>query len=264
MWLLILAQGSLACTPAATVTGFDDWVDGAVDVPTDARIVTLADMRFDVTLTRLDTGETVGAMADTQALDTVLGEALSVHTPAEELAPATTYRADVADYEGTPYTATFTTGAGPTAGGFAAPVLTNVQHSAWEDADGAFECSLGNPALVRTVGGTIDVPDGLPVGSYVAIRTDAKITAFEYVTEATDHDFDLTQGEREDSADAKFAAHDCLTPVLILPSGAEVAGDTTCIEEAKGLGGCATGGLAGSWVLVAAAVLALGATRRGV
>lgn len=259
MLLFWLGVPALACDTTDRLEGFDDWVDGATDVPTDARIVVLGNRSFPVTLTRTDTGEVVEVEAAAYDLP-----GRHAYTPAALLAPHTTWKAEVTGgYADETFSATFTTGAGPTETGFAGPVLADVAATPWGETDGS-SCTGGSPLLVRTVTGALDVPDGLPVGSYVGLRSDSH-PAWEHVAPGADHDFELFQDENEGSTDAVLAGRACLTPVVVLPSGAEIAGDTACLEGAEdpaaAKGGCATGGPAASWALAVAAMLGLAVGR---
>lgn len=272
MWLVMISRGALACSTLPTVVGFADWVDGAVDVPTDARVVIEANVTLPVTFTRPDTGEVVEAAAGV-ALNTPTYTTRIAYGPVSPLAPGVAWRADVTDYDGVTRSATFTTGAGPTPAGFAAPALSDIGASTWESAE-SLTCLMEGDLVARDVTGALAVPDGLPVGAYVGLRTAAQPWLYAHLQLAADGDFALVQHEFANTSDAQRAGADCLTPVLILPSGVEIAGAEVCAppppagdtgdtdapaDTGHAKGGCATGGVAGSWAL---ALVALGLAGR--
>jgi MYXO-CTERM domain-containing protein len=235
MFLLAHVSAALACTPTVSFSGFDPWLEEGVGVPTDARIVIRAEGgSFDVVLTRVDTSE---AQATTQVGDLGVseGETRVAFAPDAALAPATTYRVDVISDASTPGeivgTTTFETGAGPSPTAFDAPVVTSLAGSAWADDDQSlFYCIIGNPVVVRGVEAEVTVPSGLPPGAYLGFHSAARPEDFEHV-EPIGAETALAPSFLQAEFESPSAARDCLTPVVVLPSGAEIAGEEVCVAE---------------------------------
>ncbi len=228
MWLAMVVQGALACSPNSMLYGFADWVDGAVGLPTDGRVVVESGPRHPLTFTRLDTGEVVEGVATAGLPHLQAWYEDLTYAPAIPLAPETSYRADVTGIDGYTYSATFTTGPGPTTTDLASPVLGTLAAPAWESSYGV-PCVTSSSMLSRTVAVPVDVPDGLPVGSYIALRSPWSEWLFEHVGLAQDGDLAVVQYEDRAASPEQLALHDCLTPVLILPNGHEIAGAEVCI-----------------------------------
>ena len=291
MLLFWLGSSAFACSPNSTLYGFADWVDGAVGLPTDGRVVVETGPHFPLTFTRLDTGEIVDGVP-TLGLPHLKAFSDDVtYAPATLLAPGVAYRADVTDFNGHTDTATFTTGAGPTSTRFAPPVLSPLSTIGWGRDGAGITCVTDGSDLSRTVSADAEVPDGLPVGTYIAIRSPWSAENqgyFEHLALAADTTLDVAHYERPETPPGLLALHDCLTPVLILPSGHEIAGVEVCIAPPpepelednagdtavdlaadsageppgeKG-GGCANQGGGGSWALTVLA-LVLARRRRG-
>lgn len=241
-----------ACSPAVGLDGWEGWTDGAVGVPTDVRLVVYASsLAPEVTLVA-DGGAPVEVVSGRGLSD--LTRDRQTITPVEQLAPDTVYRATVA-HDDDVFTATFTTGGGPAGDTFAPPTLRVEEVTAWELGDG-YQCILGSPVVERFISVTIELDGAPPVGSYVAVRSPGSQGDYDAVevADAASVAFTLRQGEHEDRPDAVFARHDCLTPVFLAPSGAEVEGAPVCVEPP----GCGCGTMPApapaGWVAAAAAV----------
>lgn len=287
MWLWILAQASLACSPNGTLYGFADWVDGSIGLPTDGRVVVSTGIPYPLTFTRLDTGEVTDGVASWELPHlAAYGLTDAVYAPVTPLEPGVTYRAETTDYNGVTSSATFTTGSGPTPTDFAPPVLSGLATAGW--AEGDLICVT--QGIARTITATVALPGGLPLGTYIAVRSPWSLENagyFEHVALAADADLAVASYERADASPEDLALHDCLTPVLILPSGHEIAGAEVCLapppivdtgdadadtdapadavdepdDDGKSGCGCAPGDAAASWAL-AIAGLALARRRR--
>jgi hypothetical protein len=241
-----------ACTPAAELYGFEAWVDGAVDVPTDVRLVVLASgVTPEITLAPAGGGAPVELVSGSGLWD--LAHDRDPFTPVDLLEPDTMYRATVA-HDDDVFTAT-TTGGGPAGDSFAPPTLRVEEVTAWELGDW-YQCILGSPVVGRFISVTIELDGGPPVGSYVAVRSPGSQGDYDAVevADAASVAFTVRQGEHEDRPDAVFARHDCLTPVFLAPSGAEVEGAPVCVEP-PGCGcGTTPARAPAGWVAAAAAV----------
>jgi hypothetical protein len=136
-----IGRAAADCVPTSAVSGFDEWVDGATDVPTDARIVVLGGSRgFDLTLTRADTLEVVATSGDFMPRG-LEDDVRVAYTPVTALAPRATYRADITDRYGASFSATFTTGDGPTPTDLPAPILDAWEATGWRPSAG-YACRI--------------------------------------------------------------------------------------------------------------------------
>lgn len=233
--LLVHVSAALACTPTVSFGGFDPWLEEGVGVPTDARIVIRAEGGgYDVVLTQVDTSEALGT-TPVGDLGVSEGETRMVFAPDAALAPNTAYRVDViSDYDVTGEvvgTTTFQTGAGPSPTAFDAPAVTSISATAWtDDEQSLFYCIIGNPVVVRGVEAEVTVPPGLPAGSYLGFHSAERVEDFEHV-EPIEAETALSPSFVQAEFESPNGARDCVTPVVVLPTGVEIAGEEVCVAE---------------------------------
>jgi hypothetical protein len=235
--LVVLARVSEACESPAVVRGFDDGFDDAAELPTDARILVMANFVVPFSLARVDTGEEV-ATTPAVALREQGTTRLIAYAPTAPLAPRTTYVATAMDDSGTVTAATMTTGDGP-ASPPAPPRITSISAEPWTPSDG-WECVLGSPVEERAVTVHLDLAEPQPVGTLVLLRTDAdhgRAAAARVPIEDLGG-FTFVQGILAHATDRERVRASCFTPVQVSPSGAEREGEPACVDPDPKPGGC--------------------------
>src|SRR5262249_32782730 len=140
-----------------------------------------ADGEFTVQLTRVDTGDVIDASQPVR-LASWQDSTVLLYQPDQVLEPNTEYRADVdpgiLEYPLNRVSATFTTGAGPTPT-VSAPILRDARTRPGRHDAREFDCLGGGSFDSRTVDATVQLPSGLPAGSYVALGSHDPGSGFE-------------------------------------------------------------------------------------
>lgn len=231
--MLWWAIPALACSPGTvSVDGFEPGLDGAVEVPTDARLILLGNATV-LTVTLASEGQ-APVPVTLEWMPGVPGEEDRVAiVPSEPLLPLTEYRVDVFEETNPPEespvpeaTATFTTGAGPTAL-LAPPVIEQLEASAWTTEDWRWPCELASSGYWRELTATVHIDEAPPL-SYLLLRSlpDGRwpdlvrpLTAGAQVLV-----FPQPAAEPEPPTD-----RDCVEPVILLPNGQELAGEPWCL-----------------------------------
>jgi hypothetical protein len=248
-WIPVAAACDVS-TPAPT---FEGWLVDGVGIPTDARIVVVPGLPIDgLALTRVDTGEDV-PVGDPELIYAYTG-ARRVYAPAAALAADTEYHVALSGPDGLFAETTFTTSSGPADTAVDAPIVDAITASAWVDEDGA--CESGS---ARTLDVELTLPAALEPGTYLALSSPGMPEQPEQDEWFLPADGTSIVVSQHAFGTVGRADRECLTPRLVLPSGAEVVGDEVCapsgVEAALG---CAHAPASAAW----AATLLLAAVAR--
>lgn len=248
MWWMVQVAG--ACEFETPAPALDAWLVDGQDIPTDARIVVLPGAPLDeVVLTRLDTSEAIG-LTDEGWVMAYTGGRL-VYTPTELLAPSTEYQVELRGNGEVAAKTTFTTGDGPTAAVADPPIVDAITTPGWHTEE--VSCAGTHRESFRTLHVDVTLPAGLEPGTYLGLSSPGMPEQDEsFLPVAADGSVTVEQAA---SSIGSRADRSCLTPRLVLPSGAEVVGDEVCA------GGCATTPVTAGW---AAGLLLLWARRQRV